>query len=90
MTVESVSEYYENMLRAIRENAPNTDLALVQAAYEYAAAHHGDQLRKDGSPYIIHPLATAQIVAEIGLDTDSILASNISYASNLYSTNGSF
>ena len=43
------------------------------AAVDYAAKKHTNQKRKDGSPYIIHPLAVAEIVAEIGLDTDAIL-----------------
>ncbi len=52
---------------------PNTDMALVQRAIDYASNKHREQKRKDGSPYIIHPLAVAQIVVEMGLDTDAIL-----------------
>ena len=46
----------------------------IQKAYEYADRKHKNQLRKSGEPYIIHPLAVAEIVAEIGLDTDAIVA----------------
>ena len=47
----------------------------IRAAYEYAAAHHAGQNRKDGSPFITHPLAVAQIVAEeLHLDSESIEA----------------
>jgi GTP pyrophosphokinase len=46
----------------------------VEQAVRYAEEKHRDQKRKDGSPYIIHPLAVAEIVAEIGLDTDAIVA----------------
>ena len=73
--MESVSERYEKMAQAIEKYTPNVDMTLVDAAFRYAEAKHSTQLRKDGSPYIIHPLAVAEIVAEMGLDTESILAS---------------
>ena len=73
--MESVQEHYDSMKSAILKYSPHVDMALVDAAYLYAAEKHKDQKRKDGSPYIIHPLAVAQIVAEMGLDTDAILAS---------------
>ncbi len=73
--MESVSERYELMAEAIKKYTPHVDMALVDAAFEYANNKHAQQLRKDGSPYIIHPLAVAEIVAEMGLDTDAILAS---------------
>jgi len=62
------------MMRSIARNAPATDIALVDKAFRFADAKHKQQLRKSGEPYIIHPLAVAEIVAEIGLDTDAILA----------------
>ena len=71
--METFQEHYDAMVKAIRQYTPNVDMALVDKAVEYAQNKHRDQKRKDGSPYIIHPLAVAEIVAEIGLDTDSIL-----------------
>ena len=71
--MESVSEHYSSMVQAIRRYAPYVDMAKVDSAFHYAENKHKEQKRKDGSPYIIHPLATAEIVAEIGLDTDAIL-----------------
>ncbi len=61
------------MQEALKKHMPNADMALIDRAVEYANAKHQYQKRKDGSPYIIHPLAVAQVVAEIGLDMDAIL-----------------
>ncbi len=61
------------MCTAVRKHLPGTNMALIDQAVEYAREKHKDQKRKDGSPYIIHPLAVAQIVAEMGLDLDAIL-----------------
>ncbi len=72
--METFEQHYEAMMEAIRTYVPNTDLETVERAVQYAAEKHKDQKRKDGSPYIIHPLAVAEIVAEIGLDTDAIVA----------------
>ena len=71
--MESYSEHYESMCATVRKCMPGTDMAIIDRAVEYAREKHKDQKRKDGSPYIIHPLAVAEIVAEIGLDIDAIL-----------------
>ena len=72
--METREEHYASMMRAITRYAPSADLEVIQRAYEYADEKHKNQLRKSGEPYIIHPLAVAEIVAEIGLDTDAITA----------------
>ena len=61
------------MCDAIKKHLPGADMALIDRAVDYANQKHKVQKRKDGSPYIIHPLAVAQIVAEMGLDCDAIL-----------------
>ena len=61
------------MCDAIKKHLPGADMALIDRAVDYANRKHKLQKRKDGSPYIIHPLAVAQIVAEMGLDCDAIL-----------------
>ena len=61
------------MCDAIHKRMPGADMALINRAVDYADKKHAVQKRKDGSPYIIHPLAVAQIVTEMGLDQDAIL-----------------
>ena len=48
--------------------------ALLQRAYEVAEAKHAGQKRKSGDPYITHPLAVATILAELGMDTTTLVA----------------
>ena len=71
--MESFEEHYSSMCDAIKKHLPGADMALIDRAVDYANQKHKLQKRKDGSPYIIHPLAVAQIVAEMGLDCDAIL-----------------
>ena len=61
------------MCAAILHRMPGADMELIDRAVDYARNKHKEQKRKDGSPYIIHPLAVAEIVTEMGLDTDAIL-----------------
>ena len=71
--MEYFSDHYESMRATIMKCMPGADMALIDRAVEYAQDKHKDQKRKDGSPYIIHPLAVAEIVAEMGLDIDAVL-----------------
>ena len=71
--METFEDHYASMHAAIMKHMPNADMELINKAVEYANAKHQYQKRKDGSPYIIHPLAVAQVVAEMGLDMDAIL-----------------
>ena len=71
--METFEEHYASMRDTILKCMPNADMALIDKAVNYARVKHRDQLRKDGSPYIIHPLAVAEIVAEMGLDIDAVL-----------------
>ncbi len=65
---------YGNLIRAIEMNTQIRDLSRVRDAFEFARTAHGEQLRKDGTPYITHPLNAAIIVAEMGLDEESIIS----------------
>ena len=71
--METFEEHYASMMDTIRKRMPDADFALIDKAVDYANKKHAAQKRKDGSPYIIHPLAVAQIVTEMGLDMDAIL-----------------
>ena len=67
-------ERYEVLEQTILAANPTADTARIRAAFEYANDHHGPQLRKSGEPYIIHPIAVAEIINELELDQDSIIA----------------
>ena len=67
-------ERYAELERHMIEANPAADTARIRAAFEYANDHHGPQLRKSGEPYIIHPIAVAEIINELELDQDSIVA----------------
>ena len=71
--METFDAHYESMRATIARCMPGADMALIDRAVAYADTKHQHQKRKDGSPYIIHPLAVAEIVAEMGLDIDAIL-----------------
>ena len=71
--METFEEHYASMKAVIRNRMPGADMELIDKAVHYADAKHCHQKRKDGSPYIIHPLAVAEVVCEMGLDIDAIL-----------------
>ena len=71
--MESFAEHYGSMYQTVNRCLPGADMETIDRAVEYAREKHKEQKRKDGSPYIIHPLAVAEIVAEMGLDMDAIL-----------------
>ena len=64
----------EFLLERVSKQNPQANIKKIRAAYECAAAAHEGQKRRNGEPYIIHPVAVAEIVVEMGLDTDSICA----------------
>ena len=70
----AVNPVLEPLVAVHREVYPKADLALLQRAYEVAERRHADQLRRSGDPYITHPLAVANILAELGMDTTTLVA----------------
>ena len=71
--METFENRYELLCQAIRKHMPGANMDRIDRAVAYAREKHKDQKRKDGSPYVIHPLAVAEIVAELGLDEETIL-----------------
>ena len=64
----------EKIIDLAKEHNKTSDIALIKRAYEYAKEHHGDQCRKSGEPYIIHPLNVAYTLAKLELDDETICA----------------
>ena len=69
-----VSEVLEPLIGTHRTSHPKADVRLLQRAYDIAARWHSGQYRKSGDPYITHPLAVATILAELGMDTTTLVA----------------
>jgi len=64
----------EPLIAVHRNLHPKADLKLVQKAYEVAEEAHRGQFRKSGDPYITHPLAVATVLADLGMDTTTVVA----------------
>ncbi|HWG02757.1 MAG TPA: bifunctional (p)ppGpp synthetase/guanosine-3',5'-bis(diphosphate) 3'-pyrophosphohydrolase [Trebonia sp.] len=64
----------EPLMKTIRATHPKADVRTVERAYDVAAYWHREQKRKSGDPYITHPLAVATILAELGMNTETICA----------------
>ena len=64
----------DEFLEYLKGLNPNYDLELIKKAYLTAATMHNGQLRKSGEPYIIHPVETAKILAQLGMDEQTIVA----------------
>ena len=62
------------LLRVLKANHPKSDLAVVERAYLVAEQAHEGQKRKSGEPYITHPIAVAQILADLGIGPTTIAA----------------
>ena len=71
--METFENRYAALCEAIAKHMPGADMDRIDRAITYAREKHKDQKRKDGSPYVIHPLAVAEIVAKLGLDEETIL-----------------
>jgi GTP diphosphokinase / guanosine-3',5'-bis(diphosphate) 3'-diphosphatase len=69
-----VKQVLEPLAVVHRELHPQADLTLLQRAYDVAEEKHRSQKRKSGDPYITHPLAVATILAELGMDTTTLVA----------------
>ena len=72
--MDPILESYQALEQKVAAYTPNLDTARLHDAFTFAYAEHQGQLRKSGEPYIIHPLAVAEIVADLELDVDSVIA----------------
>ncbi|MFR2666506.1 MAG: RelA/SpoT family protein [Clostridium sp.] len=64
----------EMLVKKIKENCVNINMDMVDKAYNLAFEAHKEQKRDSGEPYIIHPIEVATILAELGMDTSTIVA----------------
>jgi len=64
----------DELIKQASSYLPDEKVALVKAAYEFAARAHQGQVRKTGEPYLEHPLTTAMILAEYHLDAETLAA----------------
>ena len=64
----------EVLIQKIKENCTNVDLNVVNKAFNLAFEAHKEQKRESGEPYIIHPIDVSTILAELGMDTSTIVA----------------
>lgn len=64
----------DDIVKKMKQNNKNADINIILRAYECAKSQHGDQLRKSGEPYIIHPINVAYILAELELDEATVCA----------------
>src|SRR5688572_5280466 len=73
--IESAPETrVDQLLRTVKANNPKADLKLIQHAYEFAAESHKDQFRASGEQFIEHPIEVAMILADLNMDTTTIIA----------------
>lgn len=63
---------FTELLNILEHSSNEYDIDKITRAYKFAEKAHGDQRRVSGIPYILHPTSVACIVAELGMDTDSI------------------
>jgi GTP pyrophosphokinase len=64
----------EPLIKTVRATHPKVDVRLIERAYEVAARQHSGQVRRSGDPYITHPLAVATILAELGMNHETLCA----------------
>ncbi len=67
-------QLHDQLMETIRKYHPSEDISVVEDAYQMAAHAHADQRRKNGEPYITHPLYVAIILAELEMDKETIVA----------------
>ena len=69
-----VNELYENLRNRIKSIHSEEELKVIDKAFAIANEYHGDQKRKSGEPYIIHPIAVCDILIDLGMDWQSLVS----------------
>ena len=69
-----VPERLQPLMTVMKANSPKVDVKAVVRAYDVADQAHGGQKRSSGEPYIVHPVGVAEQLAELGMDTPTIVA----------------
>ncbi len=64
----------DRLIKTVRMHHPKVDTALIERAYSAAERAHRGQLRRSGEPYITHPVAVAQILADLGIGAKTVAA----------------
>ncbi|HWR84422.1 MAG TPA: HD domain-containing protein, partial [Rhodoglobus sp.] len=64
----------DQLIRTVRTHHPKADIAIIERAYAAAERAHRGQFRKSGEPYITHPVAVAQILADLGIGSKTLAA----------------
>jgi GTP pyrophosphokinase len=70
----SATQGLDALVRRVRKNHPKSDTGLIERAYKVAEKFHEGQTRQSGEPYITHPLAVSQILADLGIGPVTIVA----------------
>lgn len=65
---------YDELVHTISLSGKDYDMAAIEKAYLFANRAHAGQARKSGEPYIVHPISVANILVQLGMDTDSVVA----------------
>lgn len=70
----SYGQELQAVIKSLKISHPRADVSLVERAFQAAEKAHSEQLRKSGEPYISHPVAVSQILADLGIGATTIAA----------------
>jgi len=74
VTEPNLAALKKQLLASVREHYPQADLEPIERAFDLAVEAHDGQRRATGEPYVTHPIASAQITAELGIDPIAVTA----------------
>lgn len=74
VSTQTYDDHFHDLYDLMKKEYSQDELDLINKAYEYAKEQHKDQRRYSGEPYIMHPVAVARILFELGMDYQSVIA----------------